>query len=102
MLLGRDRFCVRKRCSSPWSLAAHASVKPGPGKEQGRGVRAARQHQGHGRASQLALPGMQQCGTVSGHCHMLSQHWVPGRWASPSLPAQAAGVRQDTAYLLGC
>lgn len=34
MLLGRDRFRVRKRCSSPRSLAAHANVKPDPGKSK--------------------------------------------------------------------
>lgn len=35
MLLGSDRFCIRKRRSSPWSLAAHASVKLDPAQEQG-------------------------------------------------------------------
>lgn len=56
VLLGRDRFCVRKWCSSPWSLAAHANVKSDPGKEQGRGLREAHQHQGHGTAPCRPLP----------------------------------------------
>lgn len=91
MSLGRDRFCMRKRCSSPWSLAAHPSVKPDPGKEQSR------------RSEQPMIRGdtawphawtshsMQPGGAVAGHCHIaghpVKKHLHP--W-------------QGTAYLLGC
>lgn len=71
MPLGRDKFCVRKRCSSPRSLAAHPSVKLDPVKKQSRGVRAACERPGRGPApqrdiSELALPQR----PVAGHCHV--------------------------------
>jgi len=69
--LGRDRFCVRKWCSSPRSLAAHPSVKPDPVKEQSGGVRAAHEWPGRGPAPQrdISEPALPQ-GPVAGHCHV--------------------------------
>lgn len=101
MLLGRDRFCIRKRRSSPWSLAAHASVKLDPAKEQGGSSEQLTSIRDMAWPQIWPCP-MQQCRTVAGHCHTPSLCWVPGK-LTLSVPAHKGSEgRQSTTHLLGC
>lgn len=95
VLLGRDRFRVRKRCSSPRSLAAHANVKPDPGKSKA-GVQSSPPECGtwHGPTQGCITAGPARHAVMWASGKALPRAIAPpGAWqvGTPALPAQAAG-----------